>query len=190
MNTAEATVKWSHQHLSRYDWIEHYNASAGLVSRNVVIAALTSLGEFGSLIELGSHAGVMLRRVEEMFPQAILYGVEANKKAADSSPYETWNEDLMSFVTRRPRNFCDIVLTHYTLAYISPQDIPGVLSQCVRIARKAVVFAEPTGPSRLIWQYPEWQHDYPALLKKLGLNVTTYPVEGPDNLNLVTVGTR
>ncbi len=190
MNTALATAKWQIQDRSRPDWIEHYQQSRNLPSRDAVLGVLETLEPFHSLLELGCHAGPMLDRVRERFPSVALFGVEANAKAAAACPFQCRNMDLMEYLPTQPRNAADIILTHYTLAYISLRDLPGVLAQCVRIAGKAIVLAEPTGPERLVYDYPEWRHDYPGLLRSLGLKVTEQIIDGPGHMNAITVATR
>lgn len=191
MNTALATARWQIQHQSRSDWVEHYNKSKDRPSRGAVLTVLDTLQPWTYLLELGSHAGVMLKRIHDQWPNASVQGVEVNYEAARESQVPVAFGSFMDWLPKQPRNSWDIVLTHYALAYVSPDDIRSVLYQCSRIAKKALVFAEPTGPERLIFEYPEWSHDYPALLSDMGFKVHIVPLNDTgDYMNAITVAMR
>ena len=195
MSTALASARWSQQHTMMPDWTEHYWASRSHPSRQVVIEALRELGPWSTLVELGCNAGPMLAQIHEAFPGAHLEGVEINARAAEACGYNVPTArvhlaDLMAWLPHQDANSYDVLVTHYTLAYVAPGDLPAVLSQCLRVA-KTLVLAEPLGQERLLYGYPEWSHDYPRELFSQGSVIRVTPVDPPEgNLNAVVSARR
>lgn len=189
--TGTATQKWSQQDKSfGPGWADHYWQTQGLDSRGKVVEALHGF-QWKTLVELGCNAGPMLARIKTEFPEAELGGIECNEVAVKAAQKQGLNvvvNDLMTWLPSCPPAEWDVILTHYTLAYISPEDLHAVLWQMKRIAKVGVVIAEPTGPQRMVYEYPEWAHPYPALLRRLGMKVSEIKVdEQSGHLNQVTV---
>ena len=180
--------KWKRQHgADPGAWIKHYQDSTGLPSRQAVLAGLRHLQPWGSLCELGCHAGPMLGMIAEEFPTAGLTGVEVNPVAAQAAKRNVPQanialERLQEWLDRDEH--VDVIVTHYTLAYVAPESIRPILAQCCRVAKRGLVLAEPMGDEGLIWAFPEWRHDYVRHLTSLGLkDFTGASVEGVGNLN-------
>lgn len=185
------------------EWVEEYRNSGKHLSRHLVLEQLTNI-EWRTLVELGCHEGVMLRRIKETFPGTQVSGIDVSPQAVKSAR-DDWGLDvtettLMTWLPSVARKSYDVVLTHYALAYVSPDDLPGVISQCLRVASKAIILAEPTGPGKTLnscvaftsigerINFPEWQHDYPRVFAKFGVDVESIPVEPPvQALNWLTV---
>jgi len=92
----------------------------------------------------------------------------------------------------------DVVLSCYALAYLAPADLDAVLYDLGRVARRAVVLAEPMTdqpqavPHPALSGYREWAHNYQASVRWLPtwqpLTVRVDPVTPPvDRLNGILV---
>ena len=184
-----ALEKWKHQHLSRPDWAEMYFASQGLPSRSLVLAGLKWIEPWTSLAELGCNSGPMLQVIHQAYGQAHLTGVEPNHIALDaaktSCPYlNPYLGSLQEWLSTEPT--VDVLVSHYTLAYLSPEEIRPILAQMCSVAKRGLVLAEPMGEEKLIWSWPEWSHDYLGHLISLGKEeFAEAPVSGVGNLNSV-----
>ena len=196
MNTDVATEKWSHQHVAYGPgWTQLYWSTRDHPSRAVICDTLKTIS-FTSLVELGCNSGPMLSVIHERFPKAKLTGVETNALAVEDGarllPSATFALDsLMGWLPKQDARSYDVVLSYYTLAYVAPRDLPAVLWQTVRVAKRAVVLAEPvatpTEPPGMVYAYPEWRHDYVAAFRHLGWKAETHPLPRKDHLNELVV---
>jgi len=117
-----------------------------------------------------------------------------------SARIELASGDLLTRMSALPDACADVVLSCYTLAYIAPEDLDAVLYEMGRLAKRAVILAEPMGPTTEQVRggfsgYSEWAHGYQTALKWIGTlrecAATVIPVEPPvDRLNGVLVVTR
>ena len=197
--TTIATEKWGKQHLSMPDWTEHYWRSREKPARQEVLTQLKGLWPFESLVELGCNSGPMLSLIHDAFPETRLAGLETNALAVEACarnvPGITVHlGDLMRWLPERSAEAYDVILTYYTLAYISPEDLPAVLWQCWRVCGKGLLLAEPLArpdePAGLVYHYPEWRHDYQRVLRELGVTSTVYPCSRDGYLNDILVAQK
>lgn len=184
--------RWKAQHLSRPDWAEHYFQTQDLPSRALVLEALSWMQPWETVVELGCNSGPMLAMIQQSFPRAGIRGVEPNAVAAqachDRLSLPVAVESLEDWLQGPER--ADVLVTHYTLAYISPEQIRPILALMAAKAKRGVVIAEPMGEEQLIWSFPEWSHDYGTHLISLGKDdFWAANVAGVGNLNGV-VGVR
>jgi len=184
--------KWKRQHQGQPNWVQHYWDSRSLPSRGLVIEGLRSLEPWGSLAELGCNSGPMLAEIQSAFPETHVAGIEPNLVAARAAQsylgerVPIFYGSLQEWLADEP--LVDVLVTHYTLAYIAPSQLRPILADMCHSAKRGLVLAEPMGPEALIWEFPEWRHDYVTVLQSLGLtDFTTAPVEGVGNLNAILV---
>lgn len=192
--TQQVAAKWSRQHESYGPgWAENYWRTRGEPSREAVVQGLKRLSPWTSLVELGCNAGPQLAAIRGAFPEASLGGIDVNPQAISAAHQNVPDarcevRSLWDWLPAQPAASIDVIVTHYTLAYVSPEDIQAILAQMARATRVGLVIAEPTGPECMVYAYPEWQHPYPELLKDLGVQrAEAAPVEPPNgHLNAVT----
>ena len=99
-----------------------------------------------SILDLGCAGGPDLFLLKELFPNARLMGI-------DRSPPETPSfaqisqGDITQDLPKIIENF-DVVMTNGVLMYIDSTQIPDILNEIERIAKKVIVFSEvnPYGP--------------------------------------------
>lgn len=187
-----ASEKWAEQHTKKAGWADHYFGSRDLLSRSAVLDALREF-EWHSLLEVGCNSGPMLRRVLDEFPARQVTGMDVNPVAIEAAqrlvPEGTYLcADLMKWFPSQDEQW-DIVMTHYTLAYVAPPDLKAVLMRMAQTARKGLVMAEPTaGPGAregLTYPYPEWRHNYVRAFRSLGLTAEVTPFDPIGRLNAV-----
>lgn len=200
--TREATAHWATRHEAVPDWAHAYWTSAHLAHRRVVLDVLEAAPDWDSLLELGCNAGPNLRLIRQAWPLAELVGLDVNEAALAEARAQraqgalarvgllqgTIPEELMGW----PSQSVDVVLSVYALAYVAPEDLMRTLFEAQRIARTALVLAEPMpAPDLPTGQIPtaprlEWCHDYAARLTAWGCRVRIWPVTPPaDALNAV-----
>jgi SAM-dependent methyltransferase len=184
---------WAEQHTHYGDgWCELYWDSRGLASRQAVLTQLHLLPEWRTLVELGCHSGPMLGVIAAAFPDAQLTGVEVNPVAADAArknvpSAEIITKGMCAWIVDQPDKSFDVLVTHYTLAYVSPVDLPAMLWNATRVANH-LVLAEPIlerGEGKDVGQhgYHEWMHPYGETLKALGYKYRLVPCDVVQCLN-------
>lgn len=191
-------------------WIEDYQKSLHARHRDLIAQIVGEIGA-ETLLEIGAHCGPNLVRLADSYPSLKMIGVDANQEAIEAG--QAWVKrlgmsDRIRLETRRypdatdsmPSGACDIVLSCYTVAYVSPVDLDAALYEMGRLARKAVILAEPMRLSsadapadvRNLSGYMEWAHDYQRALPWIGslrgARSRVVPVDPPvDRLNGVLV---
>ena len=128
-------------------WIAEYVASAARPYREDILDALAMLAPFASVYELGCHAGPMLTAVRTRWPDVTLAGCDVSAEAVAQCSARlnagVIVGDLRAALPTLATNGVDVILTCYTLAYVSASDLPTVLREVRRVARVGCVFAEP-----------------------------------------------
>jgi hypothetical protein len=95
----------------------------------------------------------------------------------------------------------DVVISCYALAYMAPPDLDAMLFEMGRLARRAVILAEPmtdqptATPHVLLNGYRDWAHNYIAASRWIGtwrgMTVQIARIEPPvDRLSAILVATR
>lgn len=148
--------------------------------RRAMVDAMRALSPFESVRELGCAAGTNLKLVREAFPNVIVQGLDVSQEAVlfaqekflRDGAVGVMQADILEDSDWWEPGEVDVVLTCYTLAYVSPDDIEMIMSRTLQSARVGCIFVEPmmgeTG--RLYTQCPgliEWRHDYVRILDKL-----------------------
>jgi ubiquinone/menaquinone biosynthesis C-methylase UbiE len=193
-------------------WIDNYKRSLGSRHRSVIAAIVGDLAAT-SVLEVGCHCGPNLIRLATEHPQIEqLTGVDVNAQAiaaGTSWAAERGLSERIQLVTGAipaasqmlPDRCVDIVLSCYALAYIAPADRDAVLWEIGRLARRAVILAEPMTdqPGAVLKStldgYSEWAHNYQAASRWIGtwrgMTMRTVSVDPPvDQLRTVLVATR
>lgn len=180
--TVDAATWWARprgQNASQ--WIATYQKSLGSRHRDVIVAAVQSVPEARTVLEVGSHCGPNLIRLAQACPRIEqLTGVDVNAEAVEAG--RRWAASVgfgerifleegrvPDKTSELPDQCVDVVLSCYALAYIAPADLDAVLYEMGRLARKAIVLAEPmtcgVGQGRVrssLSEYREWAHNYQA----------------------------
>lgn len=193
-------------------WIENYKRSLGSRHRTVIADLVRDLAAT-SILEVGCHCGPNLIRLATEHPALEqLSGVDVNAQAIAAGTAwaaERGLSERIQLITGQipaasqmlPDRCVDIVLSCYALAYIAPPDLDAVLWEMGRLARVAVLLAEPMTdrPEALIKTtlngYTEWAHNYTAASRWIGtwrgMTMRTASVDPPvDQLRTVLVATR
>lgn len=176
--TIEAAEWWARERGERTaSWITNYQQSVRARHRDV-IARLVGAVAPTSVLELGCHCGPNLVRLAQDYPGIReLVGIDANADAITEGTRWMAQLRLESRVTLAqgrlpqaisalPDRSVDVVLTCYALAYVAPGDLDAVLWEMGRVARTAVVIAEPMTigipgqQKRSLSGYVEWAHNY------------------------------
>ena len=203
--TVDAANWWAADRANSKSWIENYQKSLKTRHRNVIAAIVNDLKP-KTLLEIGCHCGPNLIRLAQELPAVQLVGMDANAQAIDAG--KAWAASLglgnriQLHTARFPEGtdrletgVVDVVLSCYTLAYVSPADLDAALYEVGRLAKRAVILAEPmgTGMHGTPGGYQEWAHVYdPQWIGSWqGMTWTSHDVSPPvDRLNAVRVGVR
>lgn len=180
---ARAKDYWRERHRSRPgdEWAEMYWSSMDRPYRDRLVEIASQVAPITSVLELGCNALPNLRRMHMAFPDAELYGVDINDQALAygfaQAKKEGWDlklaletDTLEHYIERKQVACFDVVFSCYALAYIEPDTIRNVVWGAMRLARKLVIFAEPTvmGTWRRVRDADtdEWAYDYLRLASK------------------------
>ena len=179
--TLLTAAKWAKQHEAYGPgWTENYWRTREDPSRVAVVEALTTLPPWTTLVEIGCNAGPQLHLIAKTFLGKQLYGIDVNPVALQAGRQNvssaTFTEaSLWEWLPLQTGRAWDVLISHYTLAYVAPEDLSAILAQCLRVAKCGLVLAEPTAlpgaPLGLVWSYPEWRHPYMETLESLGAQV-------------------
>lgn len=161
-------------------WAEYWDGPSGLAAphRTLLVEELQRLWPFASLLEVGCGPCVNLARVRQAFgPSVHLTGFDVSESAlelgqdrfidAQLEPPQQLAVGALPEALSGDERF-DVILSCYTLAYLSPEDLAVALPRLAHAARRALVIAEPmvvvgpeTGQPHLMRPAPpEWRHDY------------------------------
>lgn len=171
--TADAQAFWS-QPRGRDVWAKYW-AAGQQAHRQVLLQRLHALPVFHSALEVGCAAGTNLALIREAFPWVRLAGSDVNLEAlhfaAEHLTGVEWRHaTVLDMLRAQPARSQDVVVTCYTLAYHDVADVMAILTEMLRVARIGCLFAEPLAQGgTTIFQtplFPEWAHDYGALLQE------------------------
>lgn len=204
--TVEAAAWW--QRPRETAWITNYQRSLQARHRTQIVETIRGLGDVKTVLEVGCHCGPNLVRLAREFPAIeLLSGVDVNADAIHAG--QRWASELglgsrIELAVGRipdatdhlPSGCADVVLSCYALAYIAPADVDAVLFEMGRLAKRAIVLAEPmaeTGSgTRALTGYHEWAHNYRDASRWIntwrGTTITTQTIDPPvDRLNGILV---
>lgn len=207
MILAHAKDYWRNRHMSRQgdEWAEMYWASAERPYRDRIVELVRHEAPIASVLELGCNALPNLRRMHSAFPEAELYGVDVNDAALAygfaQARKEGWDlklaletDTLERYIDRHSAESFDVVFSCYALAYVEPSVIKSVVRGALRLARKLVIFAEPSvaGAACRVRDADtdEWAYDYLRMASQLRSRPASISEEvvpsGFDALNKIT----
>ena len=201
MASAPATQFWRGR--GSADWarvLPTYWEAGAQPHRTFLVEALKALPRFESVRELGCCAGTNLRLIREAFPHVMNQGMDVSQDAVIFAQDKLAKDGLVSVICAdmltdapywEPQEV-DVVISCYSLAYISPEDLPTLMTSIVRSARVGCVFVEPMmgepGPIHASTGLTEWRHDYVRLLDSIlatdprPINLESAPLPTPVEL--------
>jgi len=167
------------------EWVAGYWDDVRSPRRNHLIATLrATFGAPSSVLDVGCNAAPNLRRVADEFPGCRLIGFDINEDAIAGArrrfaelgiPAELSVGSFYDVLPSIPTHSIDVVISSFSLAYVPPAHLRGVLADIVGIARWGLVLAEPhvfagarpAGVLNVPWY--DWRHDYAAILAGVGV---------------------
>jgi ubiquinone/menaquinone biosynthesis C-methylase UbiE len=178
---------WARAHLRRgddwgdkeNDWARGYWDSRDHSHRSFLIDRISRFSP-SSVLEIGSNCGPNLYILAKRFPNAELMGVDINSEAVQKGNEwfaqehisnvkltEGKADDLRLF---QDKSF-DVVFTDAVLIYVGPDKIRQVITEMLRVTRKALILLEwhdfDSSSTPLGTYVGHWMRDYVALLKEL-----------------------
>uniref|UniRef100_A0A7V3N4R6 Methyltransferase domain-containing protein n=1 Tax=candidate division CPR3 bacterium TaxID=2268181 RepID=A0A7V3N4R6_UNCC3 len=155
------------------NWIDAYWNSRLHPHRALIMKELKELVPFHSVLEVGCNCGPNLWNIKQEYPGVRVFGIDINKycilKAIKYLPEGNFSLGEVDKIPFPDKSF-DILLTDAVLIYVGPKKIKKVIKEFIRVTKKAMIFVEWKGNSKLgEVQYSHWARDYSALLKDFGL---------------------
>lgn len=196
MSTAQATDYWRERDTTfGAGWADHYWRTRMASYRLELASDLAAIARARSFFEVGCNVGANLWHLSEQ--RLAIGGCDVNA-AAIAFAQEQLNGDLriggmLDVLGSYRAGGWDVVFSCYALAYLAPEDLPRAIRLMMRVARRAIVLAEPmhldggSGYTRLN-QIPEYKHDFVGALKAFGVPRSRYSIrriEAPDHLNAI-----
>jgi len=162
-------------------WIANYKTSLTARHRNLLSRIVGEL-QPTTLLEVGCHCGPNLIRLASDYPTLHCSGFDVNQDAITAGIAWAADVHLSDRIDMRaacfpeatetlPDHCVDVVLTCYAIgAYMAKEDLVPALYELGRLAKHAVILAEPmiTGPTQAkqtLNGYIEWHHDYREALR-------------------------
>lgn len=211
MNAATLTAAnwWAEERADAPNWIANYQKSLTTRHRVAISEIVGTLGA-KTLLEVGCHCAPNLMRLTEDYPDLICSGMDVNKQAIDAGIVWAKARKVSSRVKLAHGQFptdsmtlgskqFDVVLSCYSLAYVSPVDLDESLYELGRLAKHTVIIAEPmitagetTKSTMMSSGYSEWRHDYASAIGWIntmrGWTMRSVPVTPPiDRMNAILV---
>ncbi len=207
--TLAAVGWWAEDRQNSANWIENYQKSLAARHR-VLISEIVGTLNAKTLLEVGCHCAPNLMRLAEDHAALICCGLDVNKQAIDagiawaktrgvSARVKLAHAQFPPDTESLPTGEYDVVLSCYSLAYVSPADLDHAIYELGRLAKKAVIIADPmmltpgpAKPTMMSSGYSEWRHDYLSALPWIGTlrgwQTRIVPVEPMiDRLNAILV---
>ncbi|MBI2938156.1 MAG: class I SAM-dependent methyltransferase [Thaumarchaeota archaeon] len=160
--------------------------------RELILKRVSGYAPFQSLLEVGCGNGPNLLLLAKAFPEAVFRGVDINPNFVKSGT-KWFKENGVSNVNLLvgkaddlaglPDKSFDIVLTDAVLIYVGPDKIRKVLTDAVRIARRAVILVEwhSSDPTNLLGFYERhWVRNYEAVFKTVDPKISVQAFPLPD----------
>jgi SAM-dependent methyltransferase len=207
------TAFWTQPRSAQWD---DYWRSLDAPHRDAILHALEALPPFSSLLEICCGPGVNLWRILEAFPDVDLTGIDVSEEAIENGLARFGSPDATHLYTGSGRvALCpapipealspdaqpaleqvDVCLSVYALAYVDPRLLGETLASLSRLARHALILAEPMAtpqaPPAKLSNLPEWRHDYLRWFLEAapGWKVTTFSPLRVDHMNRLLVAQR
>lgn len=162
-------------------WIANYQKSLTARHRNAISQIVGELHPT-TLLEVGCHCGPNLIRLATDYPTLKCAGFDVNQEAITAGLKWAADAHLGDRIGLKaacfpeatetlPNNCVDVVLTCYAIgAYMAKDDLIPALYELGRLAKHAVILAEPmitgqTQSKQTMNGYIEWHHDYQDAIK-------------------------
>ncbi|PJC37032.1 hypothetical protein CO046_02490 [Candidatus Peregrinibacteria bacterium CG_4_9_14_0_2_um_filter_53_11] len=166
---------WRFRHITfKAPWAHSYltNDSLNHQHRKLVAQTITEFAPIEHILEVGCASGPNLHVLREHLPHATLYGTDISKHAVKTgTDHFKKNGDTNIHLSVQPahklHNFSDksvdVVLSDAVMIYIDDTTIKKVLTEMVRVARKAIVLCEQASDGTT-HQSVNFRHNYKKLL--------------------------
>ncbi len=181
-------VEWWQQHGGQ-EWLEEVErrrpAQARYDRQEAWVTNHFACGPSLSLLDFGCGYGRHLKNLRQL-GHLELYGCDLSPtmvgKVGEYVGDASWAKERVRLIAPRallpyPDQFFDVVMTSEVLIHVSPEDLPAVLAELVRVAFERLVLIENkrVEKSRLgtMAHGGCWLHDFPAALAELGLRRVT-----------------
>lgn len=151
-------------------WIEEYVKSAEHPHRELILRAMRDLSPIDSVLEIGCNAGPNLHRIQSVFPNAKLAGIDVNADAIARA--RKWMPDSVFKVGSgvaipfNDQSF-DVVLVDAVLMYSNPENFKATLKEINRVAKKGVILMEWNSDRDEIKDY-HWARPYVKYMHEIG----------------------
>jgi ubiquinone/menaquinone biosynthesis C-methylase UbiE len=165
---------------TKQDWIDSYWDSKDHGHRALLLESLSRYAPFQSVLEVGCNCGPNLYRIADKYPQVEVTGIDINeqsielgRKLFEKTKITNVNliADKADGLAKFPDKHFDIVFTDAVLIYLGPDKINPIITQMLRIAKKAVILVEwhisakTADPKGLgLYHFGLWKRDYSQLL--------------------------
>lgn len=208
--TAQASAFWAERHTTYGpSWFDRYWNDTAAPHRAAVIETIQSVHRrrpITSVIELGCHVGTNLRLLGEALPHLALSGVDINAEAirhgeerfaaleGAAAPPSLVHGSLIEHLGTLRSGSIDVIFSCYALSYVAPADLPRTVRAMLRVARRALVIAEPMWlddpemPYELLKGIPEYRHNWIGVLRRFGVprqRLSIVEIPRADHLNAV-----
>lgn len=157
------------------DWIDDYIKSVNHPHRDLILEALRSLEPIGGLLEIGCNVGPNLLRIQEIYPEMQLAGIDVNEDVLERAkkilPKPMFKQGSVLEIPFEDKSF-GVVLCDAVFIYVDPDHILQAMKEITRVASKGVILIEWYDESLLgVVKDYHWARDYANLLGELGFEV-------------------
>jgi len=157
------------------DWITDYVASAEHPHRDLIVEALKKFPSLGGILEVGCSAGPNLIRLQTVFPENQLAGIDVNNEAIERAkanlPKPILKVGSVFEIPFGDKEF-DCILLDAVLMYVGPNEIEKAINEIDRVAKRIVIMVERFNNSILGQETGHvWGRNYLHLLSEKGFNV-------------------
>ncbi len=138
------------------DYIERNKSDRLLASNlNFFSKALKVAGNVNSVIEFGANIGMNMRALKLLYPNQKQFGVEINKKAADTlrtivGETNVFNGSIFDF---KGQDQYQLSFTKGVLIHINPDFLPKVYETLYQSSKQYIMVAEYYNPSPVVIDY-------------------------------------
>jgi len=170
---------------ARSSFAKSYWGSRSLSSRGFLVERIAAFSPIDSILEVGCASGPNLYVLAKKFPKAQIVGIDINREAIEYGKAQFAQEGIANvrlFVSKADElgkfqdKAFDVVFTDAVLTHISPNKIKKVISEMLRITRRALILMEPHSFELnekdllklgiLTYYGGQWIRSYTALLKQ------------------------
>lgn len=153
--------------------------------RSVMVQKIRSYSP-RSVLDFGCGTGPQLYLLSQVLKETKFLGLELNKHAVIFGQNKFKEENISNvelvyktanYLSKIPDKSFDVIYTMAVMFYIGPDKIEKIAKEMLRIAKKAVILAEPNYPHTEndkngmgIYVGGHWLRNFPDLFASLGIN--------------------